>query len=1138
MAGSLGASIEELCEIPTGEAPPALEALKQILGNVVENPAAVARWSSDSLKGKQLCALPHIAKCLRAAGFSDDGGALLLPAGMADVPVLRESLDLIECLLSTMEVEPEDKAGAAAGKDSSAPMEVDDDMDPDLAEAMKLSMGEEAPGSSPEAKRARQESAEDAAVAARLAEEEEKHVDVEFERFRGEDVLITDEAVMSINKYCAECAEQYVDPQFPPVSRSLYINESDGETWECFRCHSRTKLPPVPPMATSQEEAAEREEEFLQVKCSGCGEKAPFVVKTRYFNRPVQWLRPGVSCQSCTAMAPYEYPGMRDPSTLIEIMCTHYLRSKATMKTLGQPWKVIRDQPRPEDVQQGGLGNCWMAAALSIVASKPDLIWSLFITREFNPHGAYQMQLFHAGDWRGILIDDLFPTSQCSPGKIVGEMVHYSRGGNLSYMSCARQQLWVPMVEKAAAKLAGSYGNLSSGTFGEALASFTGFPTERLILYISKEQRKARAEMRDKKIAQRTEMLLRGETPPEEDEEDLMLDDNYRNDMLWSKLLSFKEAGYLMGMGCTEQGCEKSKDEVLEKGLQAPHAYGILDVRELEHDGKIHRLVQIRNPWGEDAPRTWKGAFGKDWDGWTFDLKLKLGVVNRSNVSMYDQMSIFWMPFDDVKEFFAMVDVCRVHDSWEEYSERAWLPSGVGPGEAFDLTVYGRTQVDIALWQEKHITRESAVGGSTNVDVGLLVLRKLGENEDGTPEFEKVEYIKRCNDDCISQEMILEGGFVYRIAPLCFNQMQQTAPRRVTVVVHASNPVKLQKVPSCWRDLACASVAAASSGKVSSVMPGIKTMVLQERVGYVFAIENDTDSPFGLQVDSMDSIGYVSSKEGGSCGCIDLVPPRSRKLVLALAVKQGVGRTALSFAFEGLPPEAAAWAVGAEDVHMALPLTPLARQSGKPQADSSILQATPPERMARPLSARGGQRAPDKEAMKILEEESAEAEEALAEALRMSLEENGGCAAPAIHTAGEGKEEEDDLADAIALSMVQAPQEPAAPEQAAAASQSTTQSGDMKQLVKDLFEEYRKQGLTPNDAAVKAMAEAKARRASSGSAAASSAAAVSTDRGVGDSGEMKQLVQQLFEEYRKAGVPPNEAAAKAMQEAKARLSSN
>ncbi|CAK0896090.1 unnamed protein product, partial [Prorocentrum cordatum] len=72
----------------------------------------------------------------------------------------------------------------------------------------------------------------------------------------------------------------------------------------------------------------------------------------------------------------------------------------------------------------------------------------------------------------------------------------------------------------------------------------------------------------------------------------------------------------------------------------------------------------------------------------------------------------------------------------------------------------------------------------------------------------------------------------------------------------------------------------------------------------------------------------VSSREGGMCGCIDSVPTSSRKVLIALAQKQGAQRMAMSFAFDALPAEAAAWAAVAEGLHAALPLTPLALLGG------------------------------------------------------------------------------------------------------------------------------------------------------------------------------------------------------------------
>jgi len=208
-------------------------------------------------------------------------------------------------------------------------------------------------------------------------------------------------------------------------------------------------------------------------------------------------------------------------------------------------------------------------------------------------------------------------------------------------------------------------------------------------------------------------------------------------------------------------------------------------------------------------------------------------------------------------------------------------------------------------------TRNSAAAqANTNVDVGLAVLRRRGRNEDGSEEFECVDYIKRMLDDCVSQEIILEGGYVYHLVPFCVNQMQALAPRRVTMVVHSSNPVQVQKVPSTWGTLARAvfGVASSKGNSIGASGTGVRTFLLQEPAGCIFVAENTLGTPFGLQVDCNDSIGMVSSREGGMCGCIDAVPPSSRKVLIALAQKQGAQRMAMSFAFDALPAEAAAWA--------------------------------------------------------------------------------------------------------------------------------------------------------------------------------------------------------------------------------------
>lgn len=685
-----------------------------------------------------------------------------------------------------------------------------------------------------------------------------------------------------------ERGEKFVDVDFPASDSVLFAAQEDATTWKCHHCEARSYLPPTPPLAATKREEAEQEEAFLAIaSCSGCGLPAPPEVRARYFHRATQWLRPSQSCEGCSLM--YEDIGGKE---LASRMCTHYVRDVSSKKSIG-PWRLFLPDVCPGDVCQGSLGNCWLAAALSALAREQSLVEGLFANKKLSACGAYQVRLCCAGQWKHVLVDGLLPTSQLLEGHLDAANVYYSRGGTLCYMRCERRQLWAPYVEKAMAKVFGCYAALECGTLSEAFALLTGHPTQRLILRPFTSR-----------IAQYKQHVTMASPGG---------DDEFDEDVLWTRLVSALECGYLVGAGC---GLESGKDihHIINQGLQAPHAYSVLDAREICHGSgpESVRLVRLRNPHGELSPRVWRGKWGPRSGDWAPELREQVGGVKE------DSKSQFWMAFEDFKLYFPLVELCRVHHGWHDSRCSLTLPSGAGPGTACCVTVPSTTQVDLALWQERDVSTERVAKGA-NADVGVAVLRRRKDDSD----FELEEYFVRTRADEASGEMMLEAGQQYVIIPVSFGRAREPRALQSTLAVHSAHPVELKVTSSSWSAVAlAASQGCKRQGEVKAVAgmpcPGVTTWQLREEWGAILAAENMSTEPAALQVDAANSVGCTSSQGSDPCFVVAL-PPCTSQVLIALTPKSGAPRCSMALLVQALPRDAAGFALSGEGVHAPLP---------------------------------------------------------------------------------------------------------------------------------------------------------------------------------------------------------------------------
>mmetsp|Transcript_3195 Transcript_3195/g.9706 ORF Transcript_3195/g.9706 Transcript_3195/m.9706 type:complete len:605 (+) Transcript_3195:568-2382(+) len=298
-------------------------------------------------------------------------------------------------------------------------------------------------------------------------------------------------------------------------------------------------------------------------------------------------------------------------------------------------WCVF-SSPSPEDVSQGGLGDCWFLAAMAAVCEKPKLITSLFVTTELNDAGVYCVKLCKDGYWQHVLLDGLFPAN----------------GNTLAFAQPNRGQLWVVLIEKAFAKLNGCFEALTGGTGDEALRVMTGQPVTTL-----KFEQNPNAQVK------------------------------IDRDILWAQLLSFKDAGFIM---CASCGLSYGDADCAGYGLVENHAYTIINV--VERQG--FKLLQMRNPWASDR-RDWKGAWC-DHDGkWDRYPRMKEELCPHR-----DGEGIFWMCYNDFCCFYREAWICKTRDNWFSTSEKGIMPPPKSTTWwGYEITVFKVTELEVSLYQ-------------------------------------------------------------------------------------------------------------------------------------------------------------------------------------------------------------------------------------------------------------------------------------------------------------------------------------------------------------------------------------------------------------------------------------------------------
>jgi len=213
---------------------------------------------------------------------------------------------------------------------------------------------------------------------------------------------------------------------------------------------------------------------------------------------------------------------------------------------------VLFDNFALGDVSKSHLAGSEFYSALAVMTEFPQRLSKVFNTKKINEQGVYSLSFFVSGASIEILVDDYFPCS----GKN-GPL--YSRPGE-------HKELWFMLIEKAFAKLYGTYKELEILTIMECLEILTGMPMSQTKLIKTEE------------------------------------------DKLWRKLMDYDKKNFMICGRETETVNNRYKNRV----FSVVHLY--------EVDGC--RLLKLRNHYGH---YDWKGDFSVNSPVWSRGLREQVG---------------------------------------------------------------------------------------------------------------------------------------------------------------------------------------------------------------------------------------------------------------------------------------------------------------------------------------------------------------------------------------------------------------------------------------------------------------------------------------------------------------------------------
>ena len=301
-----------------------------------------------------------------------------------------------------------------------------------------------------------------------------------------------------------------------------------------------------------------------------------------------------------------------------------------------EDYSVFEEGATIEDIKQGNINDCYFLSAIGSLCSYPLFFEKLFHIKVRSEEHIYGIYLFLNGKWKLVLIDDYFPYAIANYDEKV-----------LCFASSTQDELWVSLLEKAWAKVNGSYARIGSCGFSyEAFDVLTEAYTEQIDIRIYKKEK--------------------------------------REEELWEKLEQFFKKKYVLTAGTYDF-------KYSPNGLDPAHAYTLINIYTVETDYGKEKLVKLKNPFGN---MEYKGDWDEDSDKWTDEI-LDLCEYKEDDC----EKGIFYMAYKDFCKYFEEIGVAKLEPGYQTTYCKFKKNESI-KCQVIQLKIEEKTNVYIQLYQK------------------------------------------------------------------------------------------------------------------------------------------------------------------------------------------------------------------------------------------------------------------------------------------------------------------------------------------------------------------------------------------------------------------------------------------------------